>query len=611
MTATTVQHAKGALVLKEAILENFMSYEYARIPFSAGMNLICGPNGAGKSSILLAISVALGQAYTERSKKLADLIRRGKDIARVTLVFDNSPSADGKRPVPSIRSNELTLTRYMKADGDYWYQINFSSASKAEVDDMLSEFGIDPDNMLIVMHQYMVEEFTVISPQEKLRLVENATGLSRLRERVLEAYEALRNVMSEEESIKALLDESQKTLENWRLEYEKILRREKLLDEKARLQLEYGWAQFRKQQSIVETLKQRLASVEDEVKANVEKAERIGSEASSTREKLESSRFEYRRLFLELVEEEKRSQGQSPDVEKIEEKIVRTENAITKNIDAYVDLRVREALARHRLDELGSERREVERRASEASATLEELKSSAEKYGPLIETTRVPEDVEKDIEANQIAIALLGTILENAKEMYESYQKTFDDIEEKAKQVAANRDMALKELDIRKGVWKKGVEDLAFKVNEAFRENMEKIGATGLVNLMDADDLENSGVELLVGFGGANPTALNYYTQSGGERSVSVVAFLLALQSSIVSPIRAVDEFDVHMDPRNRESFLRMIMERAKRDPTVTYICITPGQIPPIIENASVLVVQNNYGVSTIGVVTKDARQSG
>jgi len=607
LTATAVQHATGALFLKEAILENFMSYEYARIPFSAGMNLICGPNGSGKSSILLAISVALGQAYTERSKKLADLIRRGKDIARVTLVFDNSPSAEGRRPVQSIRSNELTLTRYMKADGDYWYQINFSPASKAEVDDLLSEFGIDPDNMLIVMHQYMVEEFTVISPQEKLRLVENATGLSRLRDRVLEAYEALRNVMSEEESVKALMEESQKTLENWRLEYDKILRRERLLDEKARLQIEHGWALFRRQQSLVEAMQQRFRSVGEEVKANAERAERIGSEASSTRERLESSRFEYRRLFLELVEEEKKGEGENPNVERIEGRIVRAENAITKGIDAYVDMRVREALARHRLEELESEMREVERRASEASATLEELRASAERNGPLVETSRAPEDVEKDMEANQIAIALLGTVLENAKEMYESYQRTFDEIAEKAKQVAINRDTALKELDVRKGVWREGVEDLMAKVTGAFRENMEKIGATGLVNLIDADDLENSGIELLVGFGGANPTALNYYTQSGGERSVSVVAFLLALQSSIVSPIRAVDEFDVHMDPRNRESFLRMIMERARRDPSVSYICITPGQIPPIIEDAAVLVVQNNYGISTVGVVTKGA----
>ena len=61
------------------------------------------------------------------------------------------------------------------------------------------------------------------------------------------------------------------------------------------------------------------------------------------------------------------------------------------------------------------------------------------------------------------------------------------------------------------------------------------------------------------------------------------------------------------MDPRNRESFLRMIMERARRDPSVSYICITPGQIPPIIEDAAVLVVQNNYGISTVGVVTKGA----
>ncbi|MFQ5762597.1 MAG: AAA family ATPase, partial [Candidatus Bathyarchaeia archaeon] len=60
-------------LLKEIILEEFMSYEYARVPFKHGLNVICGPNGSGKSSILLALSVCLGQAYTERSRKLSDL----------------------------------------------------------------------------------------------------------------------------------------------------------------------------------------------------------------------------------------------------------------------------------------------------------------------------------------------------------------------------------------------------------------------------------------------------------------------------------------------------------------------------------------------------------
>lgn len=84
------------LTLSEVILENFMSYEYARVQLNRGLNLISGPNGAGKSSILLAISVATGQSYTERSRKLSDLIRRGKETARVTLVLNNT-AVDGKR----------------------------------------------------------------------------------------------------------------------------------------------------------------------------------------------------------------------------------------------------------------------------------------------------------------------------------------------------------------------------------------------------------------------------------------------------------------------------------------------------------------------------------
>ena len=89
-----------------------MSYEYARIPLKPGLNIICGPNGSGKSSLLLAISVALGQAYTERSRKLSDLIRWGEDNARVTLVFDNTPER-WKRPVPRFDVDYFRISRYL------------------------------------------------------------------------------------------------------------------------------------------------------------------------------------------------------------------------------------------------------------------------------------------------------------------------------------------------------------------------------------------------------------------------------------------------------------------------------------------------------------------
>ena len=32
-----------------------MSYEYARIPFKKGVNVVCGPNGSGKSTTMKMI----------------------------------------------------------------------------------------------------------------------------------------------------------------------------------------------------------------------------------------------------------------------------------------------------------------------------------------------------------------------------------------------------------------------------------------------------------------------------------------------------------------------------------------------------------------------------
>ena len=83
-------------MIKGIALTNFMSYENAYVPLESGLNLICGPNGAGKSSMLLAISVVLGQTYTERARRLSDLIRWHTDEARITLQLDNRPREGGK-----------------------------------------------------------------------------------------------------------------------------------------------------------------------------------------------------------------------------------------------------------------------------------------------------------------------------------------------------------------------------------------------------------------------------------------------------------------------------------------------------------------------------------
>ena len=55
------------------------------------------------------------------------------------------------------------LSRYLRKDGSYWYEADYKEIDKSEVVRLLREFGINPDNLLIIMHQGMIEELGAIS----------------------------------------------------------------------------------------------------------------------------------------------------------------------------------------------------------------------------------------------------------------------------------------------------------------------------------------------------------------------------------------------------------------------------------------------------------------
>lgn len=81
------------------------------------------------------------------------------------------------------------------------------------------------------------------------------------------------------------------------------------------------------------------------------------------------------------------------------------------------------------------------------------------------------------------------------------------------------------------------------------------------------------------------------------------MAFLLALQQYVKSPFRAVDEFDIHMDPRNREIISDMLYKEIKGNGETQYLTITPSQITTLKGDVHVVTVQNIEGKSEIKVV--------
>ena len=230
------------MLIREVILENFMSYEYARIPLKDGVNVVCGPNGAGKSSLLLGICIALGDTYTERSKRLSDLIRWDVDKARVTLILDNSVKDNGYRPISRFDMDEITLSRILRRSGHYNFSLNQKSSSKAEVVDILKGFGFDPNNMLIIMHQNMPGRFANISSNERLKILEEAVGYESFRRDVIEAKKKLSGILSEEESLNQLLNQARETLSYWREQNERLQEKKQLQIRQNFLHREMAWS---------------------------------------------------------------------------------------------------------------------------------------------------------------------------------------------------------------------------------------------------------------------------------------------------------------------------------------------------------------------------------
>ena len=677
------------MLIREMILENFMSYEYARIPLKSGVNVVCGPNGSGKSSMLLGISVALGQSYTERSKKLSDLIRWGKDLARVTLILDNSRK-NGRRPIRKINKDQIFLTRFLRRDGKYWFELENRAATKSGVTRLLSRLGVDPDNMLVIMHQNMVEQFTVLSAQEKLRMVEAAVGFESYRRNVLGAQRKLSRILSQEESVGKLLESAEQTLTYWREQYDRYQQKKQLMMKRRFLEREMAWAEVSKREKTTSELKERIRKEKNEISSIENETKIVNSQLSELQRRLEQLKAEWRRLLEEriMLERERARHESSVSLanqalketlswaeayqEEIKECLEQIEHLETsfheelnpanlktqlseikrtcerlestwvqqfslkseslkdlienssrqlERLDAEIsgvqarvdrldfevegvyssllDCKINLALLQYRKESLLKVLEKLNKELRFALTDLEKAIEKAEEVGPQIVTVKSVDEILDEIRVTDGHLAALADVSEDIERMYDSYSKLYLELKEKARVVAENREKALEEVKTRMVAWRTVIQNLLNHVNLRYQAILSEAQAIGAVQLIDEHDVEAAGLEILVGFKGARPVPLDAYTQSGGERSTATMTFLLALQQHVRSPFRAIDEYDIHMDPRNREIIANLLISSVK-GLDAQYLAITPSQVTFMGKDVHIITVQNVEGTSMI-----------
>ncbi|KAM4065092.1 AAA domain-containing protein [Hirsutella rhossiliensis] len=242
------------------------------------------------------------------------------------------------------------------------------------------------------------------------------------------------------------------------------------------------------------------------------------------------------------------------------------------------------------MERLERERRNVQVTADEASRAKEQGRRLSKEVRDLLAPNaakrdlwtqlsdgKTPQELDMDMTAEEAKLELIHAANPNVIREFERRAQEISRLKSKMEGFNDKLEGLDRQLAEIMGKWEPRLDELVSKINDAFAYNFEQISCAGEVRVHKDDDFDLWALDIMVKF--RENEALQQLTahrQSGGERAVSTIFYLMALQSMAQSPFRVVDEINQGMDPRNERMVHERMVEIACREHTSQYFLITP-----------------------------------
>uniref|UniRef100_A0A7S4NJE4 Rad50/SbcC-type AAA domain-containing protein n=1 Tax=Odontella aurita TaxID=265563 RepID=A0A7S4NJE4_9STRA len=281
------------------------------------------------------------------------------------------------------------------------------------------------------------------------------------------------------------------------------------------------------------------------------------------------------------------------DVEKKRAKVAEIEEYLTKQKDQVTGSTEKRNEALHKARLMAFNRRqEIKKRERQADgdnddeeeaapaepddADLEaieivEIKKSPSAFKAKIE--RAQKSIEREKEKRQLTRKDPEVVLQQ----YRRAKKDLDDKVEQIETIGSNVEAMIKDSRGRRKRWMEFRAHLVETTNNSFDQMLNKKGSSGQLEFNHDDHSLN----LIVQKDNTNEMSQTKDVKalSGGERSFTTLALLLALGESLETPFRVMDEFDVFLDPVARKIALDNMVTAAKSLEHRQFIFITPQDL--------------------------------
>ena len=197
-------------------------------------------------------------------------------------------------------------------------------------------------------------------------------------------------------------------------------------------------------------------------------------------------------------------------------------------------------------------RERAQRNLNELNAMMAERSEEEEEIHRGQPDGQTPEELEIEIESLKARLEMVHEGNPHILREFEERGKKIEHTREKLERTDRELVRLEEAITNTRAQWEPQLDHLVSQISEAFGENFARIGAAGQVEVFKHEDFEKWSIQVMVKFReNESLSVLDSHRQSGGERAVSTIFYLMALQSMARAPFRVVDEINQGMDPRN------------------------------------------------------------
>ncbi|KAJ6600847.1 hypothetical protein B0H10DRAFT_692849, partial [Mycena sp. CBHHK59/15] len=144
--------------------------------------------------------------------------------------------------------------------------------------------------------------------------------------------------------------------------------------------------------------------------------------------------------------------------------------------------------------------------------------------------------------------------------------------------------------------WEPALQALVTSIGKKFSAAFDRIGCAGEIRIREDESFDKWAIDILVKFRDTEKLQLlTSQRQSGGERSLTTILYLMSLTEEVRAPFSLVDEINQGMDQRAERMVHNSMVEVTCKKDSVQYFLITPKLLPDLEyhERMKVLCVNN------------------